>query len=297
MPSEQHEQIAKLLRDRPIADGLADIETARKGMEQMTAMTPLPEGAVCEPVTADGVPCEWIRGASARDDGTFLYLHGGGYSLGSIATHRALVARLSEASGLRALSVDYRLAPEHPFPAGLEDAKTAYRWLLAQGVDPARLVIGGDSAGGGLTIATLVALRDEGARLPAASVCLSPWTDLEGTGESARTKADADPMIDAQGLAQMGRLYVGEDGDLRHPLAAPLYADLAGLPPLLVQVGTAEVLLDDSTRLAERGRAAGVDIELEAFDDLMHVFQAFAPIVPEAVEAIDKIGAFVRRRV
>jgi acetyl esterase/lipase len=215
--------------------------------------------------------------------------------IGSIKTHRDLAGRISRAAGARVLNVDYRLAPEHPHPAAVEDATAAYRWLLARDQDPRRLAIAGDSAGGGLTIATLVALRDQDHPLPAAAVCLSPWVDLEGVGDSMKTCADIDPMIQLDHLLQMAKLYLGGLPP-RTPLAAPLYADLSGLPPLYIQVGTAETLLDDSNRIAERARKVGVDVTLEPWEDMIHVFQAFAPILPEGQQAIDKIGEFLRAR-
>jgi acetyl esterase/lipase len=223
-----------------------------------------------------------------------LYLHGGGYVIGSLTTHRGLAGRLSQAAKARVLLIDYRLAPEHPFPAAVEDATAAYRWLLAHGCTPARLAIAGDSAGGGLTVATLVALRDAGQPLPAAGVCLSPWTDLEGLGESVTSKASADPIVQKEMLLRLASCYLG-DADPRTPLAAPLYADLRGLPPLLVQVGTAEILLDDALRLAERAKAAGVAVTLEAWDDMIHVWQLFAPLLPEGQQAIARIGEFVQQ--
>jgi monoterpene epsilon-lactone hydrolase len=245
-------------------------------------------------VEAGGVPAEWIATPEALHERGIYYLHGGGYTLGSINTHREMISRLSRAARARALAIDYRLAPEHPFPAAVEDSTAAYRWLLAIGVDPARLVIAGDSAGGGLTVATLVALRDAGDPLPAAAVCLSPWVDLEGLGESMTTRAEVDPMVQREELLQHVKAYLG-DAHPRTPLAAPLYADLRGLPPLLIQVGTAETLLDDSTRLAERAKAAGVDVVLEPWDDMIHVWQFCAAILPEGQQAIDRIGEFIRK--
>ncbi|MCH8345634.1 MAG: alpha/beta hydrolase, partial [Chloroflexi bacterium] len=215
---------------------------------------------------------------------------------GSINTHREMISRLSRASGARALAIDYRLAPEHPFPAAIEDATTAYRWLLSSGVDPARLVIAGDSAGGGLTVATLISLRDAGDPLPAAAVCLSPWVDMEAASDSMTTKAEADPMITQKDVLEGAQAYLN-GADPRTPLASPIHADLSGLPPLLIHVGTAEVLLDDSTRLAERARSAGVDVTLEPWDDMIHVFQFFASMLPEGQQAIDRIGEFVREHV
>ncbi len=295
MPSAQLKTVIEMMRARPPIPGGTAVEEMRAGMEEMTKNSPIPEGTRCEPVSADGVACEWIAAPNSHDDRTLLYLHGGGYVIGSISTHRGHVARLSQASGARALSVDYRLAPEHPFPAGLEDAQKAYRWLLEQGCDPAHTAIAGDSAGGGLSVATLVSLRDAGVPLPVAGVLLSPWVDLEGIGDSVKTRADADPMVEISGLLKMARLYL-HGANPRTPLASPLYADLQGLPPLLIQVGTAEILHDDSTRLAQLAESAGVEVELEAWEDMIHVWQALAPLVPEATEAIQRIGDWLGKR-
>ena len=222
-----------------------------------------------------------------------LYLHGGGYCIGSITTHRELAARLAVASQGRVLTLDYRLAPEHPFPAGLDDATAAYRELVGHGLSPAQLAIGGDSAGGGLTLATLVALRDAGDPLPATAVLLSPWTDLTATSGTWATRSEADPMVTRDGLDLMARSYLDGRSDT-DPLASPRYAELSGLPPLLVQVGDAEVLLDDSVNLRNDATAAGVDVTLDVWDEMIHVFQAFPPeLVPEAAESVARIGAWL----
>lgn len=294
MASDELKGLIEMLRSGPLSDS-PSVAEMRQGMEAMTAITPALEGTSFVPADAGGVPVEWTAAPGASEERTILYLHGGGYVIGSIKTHRSLVSRLSAASGARALSVEYRLAPEHPFPAAVEDATCAYRWLLAQGADPARVVVAGDSAGGGLTLATLVALRDAGDPLPAAAVCLSPWVDLEGLGESMTSKADADPMVQREGLLEMAAHYLA-GADPRTPTAAPLHADLAGLPPLLIHVGTAETLLDDSTRFAEKARAAGVDVELEPWDEMVHVWHAFAPLLPEAEQAIARVGEYVAKR-
>ena len=293
MASPELENVIKLLRARPPRQ--ESHPEARASFEQVAALIGGSPEARSEPVDAGGVPGEWIAAPSAAGGRVIYYLHGGGYTVGSINTHRALIARLSAAAGARALAIDYRLAPEHPFPAAVEDATAAYRWLLEGGADPSNVVIAGDSAGGGLTVATLVALRDARIPLPAAAVCLSPWVDLEGIGESATTRKAADPMIDPEGGLEQARLYLG-GADPRTPLAAPLYADLSGLPPMLIHVGDAEVLLDDSTRLAARAKAAGVDVTLEVWPDMIHVWQFFAAVLPEGQQAIDRIGAFVRER-
>jgi acetyl esterase/lipase len=294
MASPEHQAIVEMLRNQPVLDS-ATVADMRAGMEDMAGGAPLPEGTTIEVVDAGGVLAEWVSVAGASGDAVLLYLHGGGYCIGSINTHRGMAARLAQACRARALNLDYRLAPEHPHPAAVDDAVAAYRWLLDRGVAPAQIVLGGDSAGGGLVMATLLALRDAGHPLPVAGFCLSPWVDLECSGETMTTKADVDPMVGKDGLTEMAAAYAG-DHELRHPLVSPLHADLSGLPPLLIQVGTAETLLDDAVRLADRARNAGMDVRLEAWDDLVHVFQAFAPMVPEAVEAIDGIGRFVRQR-
>jgi acetyl esterase/lipase len=263
-------------------------------MESMTAMSVMPEGSLVEPVAAATVPAEWLYAPDADESRVLLYLHGGGYLLGSIATHRSLAARIAVAAGIRALIIDYRLAPEHPFPAALEDAVAAYDFLLDQGFAPERVAIGGDSAGGGLAIATLIALRDSNRPLPGAAIALSPWTDLEATGESIQTRAD--PMLGSKDdLLATASLYLN-GADPRTPTASPLYGDLAGLPAIAIQVGTAEKLLDDSTRIAERIRSVGGEVELEVFADLIHVFQSLAPHVPESLDAIEKLGSFLNRR-
>lgn len=293
MPSPQLETILKMMAERPDLHG-APVEQRRAAFEAVTAFFPLPADVTHEPVDAGGVPGEWIAAPGADADRVVSYLHGGGYAMGSVNTHRELISRISRASGARALAIDYRLAPEDPFPAAIEDATKAYRWLLSSGADPARVVIAGDSAGGGLTVATLLALRDAGDPLPAAAVCLSPWVDMEAVGESMTTKAEADPMIRREEVLEGAGAYLGGAGP-RNPLASPIHADLAGLPPLLVQVGTSEVLLDDSTRLAERAKSAGVDVSLEPWDEMIHVFQFLALLLPEGQQAIDRIGEFVRQ--
>ena len=293
MPSPEHEAIVQMLAARPQQQD-ATLEESRAGFEQLAALFPVPDDVKTERVEAGGVPAEWVSVPETREEHVLLYVHGGGYVVGSLTTHRELVSRLARAAGARVLNVDYRLAPEHPFPAAVEDATAAYRWLLAQGVESGHVAVGGDSAGGGLTLATLLALRDAGDPLPAAGICLSPWTDLEGTGASAEPGAVDDPLVALEGLREMARQYARPD-DMRHPHASPLYGDYAGIPPLLLQVGTREILLDDATRLAERARAAGVDVELEPWEGLIHVWQLFGPQVPEGIDAVRNIGGFFRK--
>lgn len=294
MASPELQTIVQMIRQQAQArQGQPSIEEMRAGIEAMAAMFPVPPDVQREPVVANGVPAEWLVAPGAAADRAILYLHGGGYVVGSITSHRDLAARISRAAGTRVMIIDYRLAPEHPFPAAVDDALVAYRWLIAQQLDPRQLVIAGDSAGGGLTIATLVALRDAGDPLPAAAVTLSPWVDLEAIGESMTTRADLDPMLQRDGLLGMATAYLG-GADPRTALAAPLYADLTGLPPLLIQVGTAEMLHSDATRLAERAQAAGVDVTLDVWDDMFHVWQMYAAMLPEGQQAIERIGQFVQ---
>lgn len=273
---------------------LSDVEQFRAWYEGFTSEFPLAEDIVCERVGAGGVPAEWIYAPKAADDRVLIWLHGGGYIIGSMRTHREPLSRLSRASGARVLGLDYRLAPENPFPAAVQDSVAAYRWLLDRGVEPKKIAIGGDSAGGGLTMATLVALRYMGEPLPAAGISHSGWTDLANSGETMVTKAEADPLIDKEMLENMAMTYLG-DKDRTAPFASPYYADLRGLPPLLVQVGSAEVLLDDSLRFAENAKAAGVDVTLEVWDDMPHVWQVFASFLPEGQQAIEHCGEFVRK--
>ncbi len=270
------------------------VEEFRVWYEQFTAQFELPEDAVFEQVGAGGVSAEWISTPGVSEDRVVMYLHGGGYMIGSMRTHRSPLSYLSRVSDARVLGLNYRLAPEHPFPAAVEDSVAAYRWLLAEGVPPRRIVIGGDSCGGGLTIATLVALKYFGDPLPAAGISHSGWTDLANTGDTFLTKAEVDPLIDREMVDGMAAAYLG-DRSRTTPLASPYYADLRGLPPLLVQVGTAEVLLDDSLRFAERAKEAGVDVTLEVWDDVPHVWQAFVSFLPEARQALDHCGQFVQK--
>lgn len=253
----------------------------------------LPDTVDVTPVDLGGLSAEWISPAGAQPEQTLLYFHGGGYVSGSCLTHRAHVAKFVLGSGGRALLFDYRIAPEHPYPAALEDALHAYRWLLDQGHDPARIAFVGDSAGGGLCLATLVAARGQGLPLPAAAVALSPWTDLQCTGDSIVTRAKVDPFTPAGAWTVFSAYYAG-DHDPADPLISPLYAALDGLPPLLIYAGDADVLVDDSLRFADKARAAGVDVTLHIGAGLFHCYPVCAPLFPEATEAMAAICAFIR---
>ena len=297
MPSPQLNQVLHMLENFRQSRGQAvqSVADRRAGTEAFFGWLGETSGASSEATDAGGVPAEWVSAPGTRADHAVLYLHGGAYCAGSPASHRGLAGLLSAAAGARVLVADYRLAPENPYPAAVEDATAAYRWLLAQGIDPARAAIAGDSAGGGLTLATLVALRDAGDPLPAAGVCISPWVDLEMKGDSMTTRAKLDPMVGREGLLEAAAMYLA-GADARTPLAAPVYADLRGLPPLLIQVGTSETLYDDSTRLDERAQAAGVDVTLQVWEDMVHVWHLFAAMLPEGQQGIEAIGEYLRER-
>jgi acetyl esterase/lipase len=253
----------------------------------------IPDGADFRPVTVNGIAAEWIRTPNCEADRAILYLHGGGLIMGSPATHRELAARISAAARIRVLVLDYRLAPEHPFPAGMRDVVTAYRWLLENGYSKEQIVVGGDSAGGGLALQALIALRDEGYSLPAAAFFMSPPVDwVRFDGESLTSRADVDPMITVEMCRFTSTLYVGES-DPDTPLFYPLDMDLSGLPPLCIHVGDNEVLLSDSTRLAERARACGVPVELRIWRGMWHAFQSSAALVPEARQSLSEIAQFI----
>ncbi len=286
---EQYRELANSARE---AKSPAEVRAALDGH---FGAFPSAGSVKCEPVSAGGVRSEWIAAPNADRERVILYLHGGGYTAGSIASHREIAARLSKAAQARCLVPDYRLAPENPFPAAVEDAVAAYKWLVEnQHCKPAKLAIAGDSAGGGLTVATLVALRDAGTPLPAAAACISPWIDLEATGASVDSNANVDPLVSREVLLMFTQMYLG-NRDPKTPLASPLHADLRGLPPMLIQVGSGEVLLDDARRLAERGRATGVKTELEVWPNMPHVWHWCAPVLEDGQRAIERIGEFVGR--
>jgi epsilon-lactone hydrolase len=248
----------------------------------------------CERVSAGGVDGEWISPADAPQDKAILYFHGGGFRIGSVSSHRDLIAQIALASGCRVLGINYRLAPEHRFPAALDDALAAYDWMLGRGLEPGNVAFAGDSAGGNLALATMLALRERKLLLPASAVLMSPWTDLAATGASYLSRADADPIHQRPMILALAKNYLGE-GDPYDPLVSPLYADLGGLPPLLIQVGDRETVLDDSVMFADIARAAGVDVDLQVWDGMIHVFQMLGAELPEAHQAIASIAQFLNR--
>ncbi len=297
MASAELQKVLDLMAERPIGGGATDIQGMRAGMEE--SAFPATDAATVTPVDANGVPGEWVTVAESDPNRRLLYVHGGGYVIGSPVTHRRLCEDIARAGGCAVLNLDYRLAPEHPYPAAVDDAIEGLKFVQQNGPNGAgaaeSVFVAGDSAGGGLTLATLLAARERGVDQPNAAIGISAWTDLAITGESIQTRADADPLItDASMISGMASAYLGST-EATDPLASPLYADYAGLPPLLLQVGDAEVLLSDTTRVTEKARAAGVDVVEEVWDEMFHVWHAFAPMLPEGQAAIERIGEFVNQ--
>jgi acetyl esterase/lipase len=280
-----------MLRDLPPRPDVVRHQDARVPFDDFAKYWKVADDVTTEAVDLGGFGCEWVQVKESRPEYAVLYMHGGGYVWGSINSHRELVSRIARATRARVLNVGYRLAPEHPFPAALDDTVAAYRHLLKLGFSPDHIIVAGDSAGGGLTVATMVTLRDAGEPMPAGGVCISPWADLEMKGGSAQPGATDDPMCRVIDLLEMGELYAGADAG--HPLASPVHADLSGLPPLLIQAGTTEILWSDATRIAERATAAGVQVTLEPWEGMVHVWHLFR--VPESAAAIANIGRFSER--
>lgn len=293
MSSGDIKQVLDLLASLPDETTMSLAER-RAIFNQIGQQFPMLDGISVTETVAGGVSAEWVRAENARQDAALLYLHGGGYRIGSPASHRHVAAALSQAVGVQTFVIDYRLAPESPFPAAVEDAVSSYQWLI-ENIAPARIVVAGDSAGGGLTLATLIALRDRNIPLPVAGVALSPWVDLTISAESYETRADVDPILTRQELISMAEDYL-QGQDAATPLASPLFADLRGLPPLLIHVGNDEVLLDDGVKLGDRAKAAGVDVTIEVCDEMIHVWHFFFPFLQEGREAIARIGEFAQKQ-
>ena len=271
------------------------VDEHRKALEFLGVGVELPEDIEHENININGVSALWCKIPESESDKILLFFHGGAYIAGSAKIseyHSVYIARVSHA---QLLSVNYRLAPEHPYPAALDDAVEAYRWLVEEKeFSPKKIVISGVSAGGGLTIAMLLKLRELGIELPVAAVCISPWADLAFTGETFRSRANLDPFLTPDGLEFDANLYIGDD-NAKNPFISPVYADLQGLPPLYINAGTAEILYDDAIRLAEAATRAGVDVTLDIWEDMIHGFPVFAKVAPESREAIEKIGEFIRK--
>jgi epsilon-lactone hydrolase len=278
------------LAARPRSD---DYRQRRKDIDSRGLEYGLAPDVAVEQTNANGVRAEWNSTPPAARDAVLLYLHGGGFVIGSLDSHRHLVSEAGRAAKALTLALDYRLAPEHPFPAAVEDAVAGYRFLLARGYKPERVTIAGDSAGGGLVVSAMIAIRDAGLPQPACGWCISPWVDLEALGETMSTKASADPTVQKAGILDMARLYLN-GADPRSPLAAPIYANLAGLAPLLIQVGAVETLLDDAIRLAKIAGASDVRVDLQIWPEMIHVWHLFHPELKAGLRAIEQGGSFVR---
>jgi monoterpene epsilon-lactone hydrolase len=279
-------------RQRPARVPMAHVRLRLKRVERFIPHPP--RGTQTSAVDANGVAAVRIVTRASRDDRWVLYFHGGGYTIGSAKLYRDFTWRVAAAARANVLFFDYRLAPECPFPAALDDAVSAYRWL-ANRIEPRRIAFMGDSAGGGLALATLHKLRDEGFALPAAAVALSPWTDLALTGASLTTNAAADPMLNVAILPTLVGYYLA-GADPTHPYASPLYGDASGMPPILIHVGSDEILHDDAMRMAEKLRAAGREIEIEVWPRMPHAWHLYARLVPEGRHAIARIGSFLQAR-
>jgi monoterpene epsilon-lactone hydrolase len=255
----------------------------------------VPAGVSVASVDADGVPCEWVTTSGATPEVTIVCLRGGGYCLGSLASNRRFCGLLADVTGARVLNVGYRNAPEHRFPAALHDVMRAYRWLLAAGAAPATLAVVGNSAGGGLVLASLLALRDARDPLPVAAIAISPWTDLAATGASITSNAVTEVMLDPSAVTHTAALYADPD-QFRNPLVSPLYGDLHGLPPLLLHASSTEILRDDASRFAARARAANVDVTITVVDGMPHVWHLFAGAIPEADDALIDLAIWLAER-
>lgn len=298
MSQQQLDKILKIFERQNTSSGSGkqpSLKQSREVLDENGAKFKVPADVTLEPVSADGVDAEFLTAPGSDPEKVVLYLHGGGYAIGSIKSHRYLMQNISRASGARTLGINYALAPENPFPAAIEDAAGAYRWLLKQGFKPKNIAIAGDSAGGGLTLATLLYLRDAGDPLPAAGVGISPWTDMTCSADSYTTRLAIDPMVLGNGLQKMADFYVG-DADKKNPLASPVFADMTGMPPLLIHVGGREVLYDDAITVYGNAKKAGVDVELLDEPEMFHVWHAFAPMLDEAQQAVDKIGVYLRSK-
>jgi acetyl esterase/lipase len=292
MTWQQRRALDDLLRHGPLDIG-GDVGEQRVVFHDMIASVPLPDHVTTTPGRLGGVPVVTVETPESDPSVVLLYFHGGAYALGSAADSAGLAADVARRAGARAISVEYRLAPENPFPAAVEDAVAAYRALLADGTPSSKIAFVGESAGGGLVVATLVALKDAGLPQPSSAVVFSPWADLTLSGASLAGKAEVDPALTPQGMRTRARDYLGET-DAASPLASPIFADLTGLAPLLIQVGSHEILLDDAVRLAARAAEHDVPVQLQVWSQVPHVFQGFAALLDEAGAALDAAGAFTQ---
>jgi acetyl esterase/lipase len=284
---------SRYIRRTDIAN--APVAKMRKRLDQLGRLARPARHVAIEETSIAGLHAEWYRPEKATPGKLLIYLHGGAYTLGSCDSHRKLVTHMAQEGNIEAVMPEYRLAPEHPFPAGLDDAIAVYKALLDSGYKAADIVISGDSAGGGLSVATMLQLRHQGLPLPGAAVLISPFLDMSASGESMKTRAERDPWFRPDEVEVVIRYYCpGED--VRNPLLSPVFANVAGLPPTLIHVGDDEILLSDSTRFADKLKTAGIDVELEVFPEMWHVFQLFVGKMPESKAAVKKIGAYIRSR-
>ena len=288
MSNLEHEDVVAMMQSVPLG-GDVPIEEIRTAYEQLLLSFPMAEDVKVEEIQIEHFNADWVSVPESRDDAVIMYLHGGGYLIGGNVAYREFASRIARACKARVLVVNYRLAPENTYPAALDDAVTAYRWLLDQGISTENITVSGDSAGGGLALAALLALREAGDALPKCVVCFSPWTDLAGTGDSCKPGAADDPVLDLESLVPMGQVYAGEDA--RNPLASPHYADLSGLPPLHVFVGTREILFSDSTRLVENAKRDEVDVSFTIGEELIHIWPVFP--IPESIESLSEMAEFI----
>jgi acetyl esterase/lipase len=284
--------VLKMLQLRAFSWAKGSLAEQRARQEGSTRIFKIPKDVIITQVSANGIPGEIIDVVGSRN-GIILYLHGGAYAVGSVHSHRELLARLARACQIKVLAIDYRLAPEHPFPAALEDSLTAYRWLISQGYDSSNIVIAGDSAGGGLTIATLISLRDGKEALPACAVCISPWVNLDSTGDE--NSNNKDPFLNPNILGIYARHYAGQR-DATNPLISPMFADLRHLPPMLIQAGTNEILSAQIKQFYEKARLAKNEVYLDSWQGLFHVFQII-PMIPESKLSLEKIANFISNKI
>ena len=292
MPSIQAKILLKILQLQAFNWAKGSIAEQRSRQEKSARFFKIPKDVIVNKLSVGGIRAELIDLQSSRN-GIILYLHGGAYAVGSVNVHREFLARLAKACQTKVLAIDYRLAPEHPFPAALEDSLTSYQWLISQGYDPSNIVIAGDSAGGGLTIATLISLRDSQIPLPAGAVCISPWVNLSYTREEKNNNND--PTLNPKILSVYSRYYAGHT-DPRNPLISPIFADLQGLPPMLIQAGTNEILADEIQQFYERDNQAGNEIVLDCWPGMFHVFQII-PFLPETKLSLEKIANFITEKI
>lgn len=295
MSQEQLEQVLDMIRSGPDLAALGHVEL-REIYDAMGDITPPHESVSYEAIEASGVPCEVGTSPDARSDATLVYLHGGAYVFGSRKSHRGLVARLGAAAGIRTIAPDYRLAPEHVFPAAVDDAFAVYKWLLDNGTPAERIVFAGDSAGGGLSVATMLRCKTEGAPLPRAAVLFSPFVDMAVSGDSVIENKDRDFLVSYDGAFGLASKYM-TGSDLKSPEASPIHADLTGLPPLLIHVGGNEAILDDSLRLSRRAIMADVSVRLRAYPKLPHVWQLFSAMLEEGEQSLREAGLFLSEQI